>query len=399
MIYPTAFPETYGISSLESLLYKTPILTTSFGALEETAIANACYRINHPVEPNSLFPNINRHDQSKKFVDMVVAAYHNIHLHDQKRQYCSVVEDVAGWDTIALQWKQHFHTMFDVPLSADDYRKVSRINDKVARIFGRRINNAEDRRVYKSYGKQQKIVVVSPFYNCENYIRNCILSVAQQDYDNYLHILIDDNSNDGSADVAYETIASLPENIRDRFIVRMNVENMGALHNQVTTIKALEDDSIVILLDGDDWLVNNNTIFHLYNDTYQGDVEFTYGSCWSLVDNIPLIAQEYPKDVIANKSFKKHRFAWNMPYTHLRTFKRRLIGGVSDTIFKHEKKWMKAGGDGALFYALIEQAHPNGIRAIKEIVYKYNDINPLNDYKVNSVEQTENANRILHDTR
>ena len=29
-------------------------------------------------------------------------------------------------------------------------------------------------------------------------------------------------------------------------------------------------------------------------------------------------------------------------------------------------------------------------------IYNYNDINPLNDYKINSDEQTKNANRIIN---
>ena len=38
MLYPAAFPETYGISSMESLCYNTPIVTCRFGALEEIAV-------------------------------------------------------------------------------------------------------------------------------------------------------------------------------------------------------------------------------------------------------------------------------------------------------------------------------------------------------------------------
>ena len=41
MIYPSAFPETFGISTLESLAYNTPLITTRFGALEETAVEQA----------------------------------------------------------------------------------------------------------------------------------------------------------------------------------------------------------------------------------------------------------------------------------------------------------------------------------------------------------------------
>ena len=69
-IYPAALPETYGISTLESLYYNTPLLTCKFGALEETASEHSYY-IDYPVVPNGLFPNINSDKQTHKFVDMV----------------------------------------------------------------------------------------------------------------------------------------------------------------------------------------------------------------------------------------------------------------------------------------------------------------------------------------
>ena len=52
MLYPAEFPETFGISSLESLCYNTPIITCRFGALEETALEKACYLIDYAIKPN-----------------------------------------------------------------------------------------------------------------------------------------------------------------------------------------------------------------------------------------------------------------------------------------------------------------------------------------------------------
>ena len=172
---------------------------------------------------------------------------------------------------------------------------------------------------------------------------------------------------------------------------------MGAVYNHYRALSNIDDDSIVMLVDGDDSLHNNNTIFHLYNDLYQQAAEFTYGSCWSMIDNIPLIAQDYPKEVKANRLYRKHKFAWNMPYTHLRTFTKKLFESVSEDRFKdNQGNWLRAGGDGALFYEMIERADPNKVIAVKEIVYYYNDINPLNDYKVNAEQQTKNAQIILN---
>lgn len=398
MIFPGAFPETFGISSLESLLYNTPLITTRFGALEETALDLACYKINYAIEPNSLFPNINTDAQVDKFVQTVVQAYNTPYLHLQKMQYCNIVHDIAGWDGVALQWKQHFYKKLGLHLSVDDFREVQKLNSRIHEVYGRRFSNIEEfTPLYTT--PQQHIAIVSPFYNAESYISNCILSVASQDYDNYTHYLIDDCSSDNSYDTALKTIELLPESIRSKFKLIKNVENVGAVSNQISTILSLHDEDIVMMLDGDDSLMNNNTIFQKYNTIYDGSVEFTYGSMWSLADNIPLVAQPYPKHIRETKAYRQYRFPWNMPYTHLRTFKKYLINDIPVQNFQDENgNWFKAGGDTAIFYNLIEKADPEKIKAIPDIVYKYNDINPLNDYKVNSIEQTKTANQVLEPT-
>jgi hypothetical protein len=152
-----------------------------------------------------------------------------------------------------------------------------------------------------------------------------------------------------------------------------------------------------MLLDGDDSLVNDNTVLAYYNSIYEDGTEFTYGSCWSMVDNIPLISQPYPEEIKQNRSYRNYHFNWILPYTHLRTFKKSLLNNIDDSSFKDKNgNWYRAGGDGSVFYALIEQADPNKIKCLQDIVYNYNDASPLNDYKVNSQEQTKNANEIVN---
>jgi FkbM family methyltransferase len=393
MLYPGAFPETFGISSLESLLYKTPLMTTRFGALEETAVDLACYHIDYAIEPNSLFPHINRDQQVQKFLQAFFSAYSTPYLHQQKQNYCDVVKDIAGWDTIALQWKQFFYSILGEFLSVDDYRRVTRINDKVSRIFGR-TGNMPVQKEYRSFAKQRPITVISPFWNAAAYIEKNIRSVASQDYDNYTHIIIDDCSDDESYDIAKKTIESLPKTIRDRFFLLHNKENIGCIRNQITEIREYaRADDIVMLLDGDDWLINNNTIFQYYNDLYDQGYEFTYGSMWSVVDNIPLIAQEYPAEVKKNKTYRSHHFNWKIPYTHLRTCLGKHFVGLDESKFKVNNEWMKSGADNPLFYELIERIDPDKIYCNREIVCNYNDANPLNDYKIRGSEQNQNASR------
>lgn len=390
MLYPGAFPETFGISSLESLLYKTPLVTTRFGALEETAVDLACYQIDYAIEPNNLFPHINKEQQVQKFLETFFSAYSTPYLHQQKQNYCDVVKDIAGWDTVALQWKQFLFSAMGEFLPVHEYRKVERINDKVARVFGR-TGNMPVQKNYRSYGKQRRIIVISPFWNAENYIEKNIRSVAQQDYSDYLHILINDASTDNSKNIVNATI----DNIKTYNCVVENKEvNNGAIFNQLITVKEfVDDDDIVMLLDGDDWIINNNTIFQYYNDLYNQGYEFTYGSMWSIVDNIPLIAQEYPEEVKKNKTYRSHHFNWKIPYTHLRTCLGKHFKDIDEDKFKVDGEWMKSGADNPLFYELIERVDSEKIYCNREIICNYNDANPLNDYKIRSDEQNRNANK------
>ena len=381
MLYPTEFPETFGISTLESLLYKTPVITSTFGALEETAIDLACYKQNYANMPNGLFPHINRKEQAQSFIDMTIRAYHDHYLLQQKQNYCDVINDIYSWHTVALQWKQHLYFRLNEYLPVTDYRQVSTINTKVKRIYKRRFENTVERIEYNSHNPEKRIVIISPFWNADDYIVKHCQSVDQQDYSNYIHVLIDDLS---------DNEISLP--ISDKRIIIRQEERRGCIFNQMRAVyEYVKDDDIVILLDGDDFLANNPTIFKYYNELYHEGFEFTYGSMWSMADNIPLIAQDYPQKVKDDQSYRTHLFNWNIPYTHLRTVSGKYIRNIKHEQFKVNGKHMMSGADNPLFYKLIEQVPPKRIKAVKEIVCYYNDLNPLNDYKVNAEEQNKNA--------
>lgn len=394
MIYPVGFPETFGISTLEALAHNVPLITCQFGALEETAIDLASWKIKYPVEPNWSMQWLNQASQVNLFVDKVVEAYNTPYLHQQKMYACNQVKDICTWDTIALQWKQHLYKKLGKYLPIDEYRKVQQINYNVSKVFGRRFTNLETIQPPR-ISDEKSIAVITPVYNAEAYIERCIRSVAAQDYTEYHMYIIDDCSGDNTVEVAKQTIASLPEWQRWHFNVFENEENVGAVANHFDTLNQLITEEVVILLDGDDSLVNDPNIFHMYNNLYHEGAEFTYGSCWSMVDNIPLIAQEYPPEVKANKSYRDYKFNWNMPYTHLRTFDSSLVKTLTREDLQINGEWPRAGGDTALFYYLLEKADPEKVVCVTDIVYNYNDMNPLNDYKVNSEEQTKTANMII----
>jgi hypothetical protein len=44
---------------------------------------------------------------------------------------------------------------------------------------------------------------------------------------------------------------------------------------------------------------------------------------------------------------------------------------------------------------MIEYADPDKVICISDIMYNYNDANPLNDYKVNAEEQNKTAEQVI----
>lgn len=395
-IYPTAFPETFGISMMESMAYNTPLITCRFGAMEETVPDSCSYKIDYPIVPNALFPKVDPNKQVANFVRMTIDAYRDKYLHQQKMYACNSIKDICTWDTVAIQWKQHFYHKLKKYLPLKEYREATKINERVTQVYNKHFHNKEQQIFRKT--KENRILIIVPYYNCENYIEKCIDSIATQDYDNYKVILINDASTDDGYKNVIKKINSLPQEISLKFIGVSNEENVGAVKNQITSIRSYgEDNDIVMLVDGDDALDNNPNIFNLINNKYNEEgAEFTYGSCWSVIDNIPLVSQPYPPEIKKDKKYRDYHFTWKIPYTHLRTFRKRLIDNLSDDVFKDDEgNWFKAGGDNSTFYNIIEQADPDKVICIQDILYHYNDANPINDYKINSIEQNMNRDKII----
>jgi len=400
-LYPSAFPETFGISTLEALCHNVTPITCKNGALEETALDISSYKINYTIEKNWSCPWLNEEEQVEHFVNLVKWAMSTPYLQQQKAYSCNQVKGICGWDTVALQWKQHIYNKLGQYLPVKEYRKVNKINKKVSKVFGKTWVN----QVEKTEPKQKEttqFVIVTPVYNAEKYIERCIMSVASQDYDNWEMWIIDDCSTDNTVKVIEGVLNNLSLSIEDKIYLIKNSKRQGAVRNQVMTIVNdihCHEDQVVMLLDGDDWLVNDPTIFDKYNALYNDGAEFTYGSCWSVIDNIPLISQEYPEEIKITKNYRQYKFNWGMPYTHFRTFKAQMLHSfvlsAGTFPFKNsDGEWYKAGGDNSVFYYMIEAANPDKVICVPDVVYCYNDANPLCDYKVNSEEQNKTASDI-----
>lgn len=221
----------------------------------------------------------------------------------------------------------------------------------------------------------KKLVVIIPSYNNQEWYATNLSSVLDQNYRDLRVIYIDDCSSDKTSELVQRFIADRAAGELIHLI--RNPVRIGALNNLYSAIHTCEDDEIIVLLDGDDWLAHHRVLKKI-DDTYADpSCWMTYGQYLSWPDNTIGCSRETAVDVIKRNTFRDN--AWC--YSHLRSFYAWL--------FKLIRKQDLMGPSGAFYQMAWDQAimfpmlEMSGYRArfINEVLYIYNASNPISDCK------------------
>ena len=217
-----------------------------------------------------------------------------------------------------------------------------------------------------------KFKVIVPFYNCEEWILKCVRSVVDQIDKNCEVILINDASTDNTEKIIRDTFL-----LGDRVKYIKNENNVGALENIVTTIASLSDpEDVIVLLDGDDWLAHNN-VFTMLKEIYSDpNIWLTYGQYENLSKKYRGICAQLTN----TRRYRKRHWVTS----HLRTFKKHIWDKIKDEDLKDSSgNYYPMAWDLAFMYPMVEMAGLKRIKYIRDILYIYNDQNPINDDKKN----------------
>lgn len=225
-------------------------------------------------------------------------------------------------------------------------------------------------------------------FNHVDWIERCIRSCVEQDYDNFEVIVLDDISTDG----AFEICEKIKSEVGDKLIV---LQNENKIYSQVKNILTLTQqsrpNSVVVSVDGDDWLKDNQVLNKLESIYRHGDVWMTYGRYEEHPHgHAPTEYHPYPSDVIERNSFREY----NWLASHLRTYKRELFLMINEDDFKLPGgEWLDVTGDQAFMLPMLEMSGDKS-RFIDEILYIYNVENPTRDGATKVDRQVEVANYI-----
>lgn len=219
------------------------------------------------------------------------------------------------------------------------------------------------------YDTTKKFVFITTSYNSSKYINYNLESIKVQDYskDKYRIIYVNDCSTDDSEKILSDFIL---KNKTINMRVINNKQNMGPAYSRYISYNEASDDEICIFLDGDDWLINKNTLKILSYVYSNFDIYATFGSMDNnaqLINGVlhkgfarrfsmHAVTDPLTKKPIQNLWFKSnyHRKKWNY-FPHLRTSYAYLCKKVPTSYLKYNDiEWFKFKSDVALFTSIIE---------------------------------------------
>lgn len=244
-----------------------------------------------------------------------------------------------------------------------------------------------DRKTKYNFSCPEKhIVVIIPSYNNEKWVQQCLDSVKNQDYNNFHAIYINDKSKDKTGELVAKYIKD--NKLQDKFTLINNQERVGAMANFYNSINSCSNTDIIAILDGDDWFADKNVLKKI-NSTYQDkNVWLTYGQ-YQAINGISWPSTNFSASTIKNNKFRNPHAL----ISHLRTFYAGLFKLIKLQDLQYQNKFLPMTCDKATMMPMIEMCGGN-FKRIKDILYIYNDTNPLNDYKVD-VNLQETLNKII----
>jgi len=238
--------------------------------------------------------------------------------------------------------------------------------------------------------KENKIKIITPSYNNEQWVEYNVASILNQTYKNYEVLYI----NDASTDNTYEKVTSIVGNLQNWTVINNDV-NKGATHNYFEYREQYlnNDDDIVIHLDGDDWLYDEFVLEKLNKFYNQHDCWMTYGGfiVWNGFEtdsNLP-----YPQSTNFDDFVHKYRFyrrdMWRA--SHMRTYRSFLFKSLPLTAMKSliDGEYYWHASDLAFQFPFLEMCPKNKIKLIDFYAHVYNHSN-VNQLRTHEREINEN---------
>jgi len=218
--------------------------------------------------------------------------------------------------------------------------------------------------------------IISSYNNSLNIEKN-LYSIIDQTYKNWRVIYINDNSTDNTENL-YENIIQKNVNISYKFTYIKNKTQQKQMYNKYIAYQQVDDLEIVCLLDGDDWLSNNNVLETL-KKYYTNSNNKVFTSDYYVFFKNQLENKKYANKNFYSETEIKNKLVRYVPkwlFKHLKTGYGILFKSIPDNYLKFNNKWLEMCTDCAEMYSVCEFSNGKTSQ-IEEILYVYNKDNSI----------------------
>lgn len=217
------------------------------------------------------------------------------------------------------------------------------------------------------------IIILTTLYNAEQYIGKCIKSIKNQNHKDFKCFILNDLSTDISSEIAAELIKD-----DERFVLINNVKKMYQPGNYDQVIRGdynINDEDIIVELDGDDWFPDENVLDRVIEAYSDGNTWVTNGSFIYSNGSRGFSSPQTDIDNLRELGFTA---------SHLRTWKAFLWRNIKEEDLKNANgEYWSVAGDLSFMFPMLEMSGLEHYKFLKDINYVYNEQNPINDHKVN----------------
>ena len=227
------------------------------------------------------------------------------------------------------------------------------------------------------------MIILTTTYNCENFVEKSLLTIMTQRFKDFKCYITDDMSTDNTVDIIKKTILG-----DERFILIENKQKMYQPGNYDQVIRGLNipDNEICVEIDGDDWLPNSNVLSFI-DEVYKDENVWMTSGSFKYHDGRPGFANP-PKKFV---DIRKQTFT----LSHMRTWKSWLWKKIKEEDLKDNSgNYWSVSGDLSFMFPMLEMSGENHFKFIPDVLYIYNESNPLNDHKVNMGKVSSTVNII-----
>lgn len=198
-----------------------------------------------------------------------------------------------------------------------------------------------------------KLHVISTSFNSNIFAINNILSVHKQKMQPSTHYYIDDVSTDNSVHILneFKKTGEYKKVVNDYNIkIVINEKRNYKIKNLFNLIKDKEiydDDDIICILDGDDWLSNENALLEIYENYKSKDLDYLYTN-WMYSHNGEIgISQKIP-----DNNWDPYKDKWIT--SAMSTFRVRSFREINEENFKNEfGEWFTMACDQAYVLPIL----------------------------------------------